>query len=154
MALKQKGRPAAKQRESQARQREHERELAAEYRPREPKAPTAFQAFTDGLSDEQRPFATTYWHMQCDHQGEKAIAGNPHGDGYEPVWMRCPDCGLLRRWHGSRTATKSMEWMSYCPDGFDMFEWEELFTRDRSMWMFLHDEALASMVDESMTREV
>ena len=59
----------------------------------------------------------------------------------------------MRKWMGNRTDTKKREWMEYCPEGFDMFEWEELFVKDRSLWQFIHDEAMATMVEDSMTAE-
>jgi hypothetical protein len=123
------------------------------YALREPEGPSLFDVFAVELPDDQRVFAKTYWHMRCEHLYEGVVAGNPSLDGLEPVWKRCADCGLVRRWYGNRTASKRQEWMTYCPDGFDMFDWEHLFTKDRGMWLYIHDECLAEMVDESMTKE-
>jgi len=148
--LKQKGRNALAERRQAAK---IEQQLADEFQMREPNGPSPFELFRENLPVDAKPFALLYWHMQCEHRAEKIIAGTSTLDNYEPVWVRCPDCGLVRRWFGNRSATKKQEWVSYCPDGFDMFEWDELFTRDRSMWRFIHDEVLVSQVDEAMTEE-
>jgi len=148
--LKQKGRNALKERRALDKA---EREAEREFRLREPNGPSPFELFRENLPVDAKPFALLYWHMECEHRGEKIIAGTSTLDHYEPVWMRCPDCGLVRRWFGNRTATKKQEWMSYCPEGYDMFEWDELYQPSRPLWRFIHDEVLVSQVDEAMTKE-
>lgn len=121
---------------------------------REPQGPNAFDQFVAELDTSQRVFAKTYWQMQCEHKHEESVAESvSFVEGREPIFVRCFDCGANRRWMGTRTATKINEWMSYCPDGYDMFEWEELFVKDRSMWRFIHDEAMYEMVEAAMTTD-
>jgi hypothetical protein len=114
---------------------------------REPHGLTPFEEFTDTLADDARVFATTYWHMQCAHADEEVISQTASFvEGASPEHLRCRNCGLVRRWQGSKTETKRHEWMSYCPDGYDMFEWGDLYVGDRSLWQYIHDECLAEMV--------
>lgn len=140
----------AKHKKAEAFLTEQERVFAM----RLPQGPSPFVEFVSDLSDEERIFASAYWHMQCEHRNEKPQMIDPSFvNGVTPVTMECPDCGLVRRWHGTRTETKLQEWMSYCPNGYDMFDWQDMFVRDRSMWRFIHDEVLADMVDDSMKEE-
>lgn len=147
MALKEKGRHVEQQRQTQ---QTVDEELGMIYRMREPDGPSAFETFAAELEDEQRPFAKLYWTMQCDHAHEEKVAVDASG---APIMVRCTDCGIVRRWQGTRGATKVQEWMSYCPDGFDMFEWQDLYVRDRSMWQFIHDEVLAEQVTITLAEE-
>lgn len=115
---------------------------------RQPKEPTPFELFRDGLGFDQRPFALIYWYMQCEHEREEVVSEmSSFMDGVEPRMLRCQDCGCLRHAKSTRLSTKSDEWVSYCPEGYDMFEWADLYTNDRSLWRFIHDECLAEMTN-------
>jgi hypothetical protein len=46
-----------------------------------------------------------------------------------------------------RTRLLEAEWRSLCPDGYDMFEWEDLFGKDKSLWSFILEEVEISMVE-------
>ncbi len=118
--------------------------LEREHMMREPKPLDDFARFVADLSDDEQPFALKLWQMSCDHYESEVLAVG--GDG-QPRSVKCLRCGRVRKWMGSDMSTKLQEWNDYCPDGFDMFEWQELYIRDRRMWRFLHDEALASMVE-------
>lgn len=126
------------------------REDTLAYSLREPYEPTPRDEFLAGLTDSERIFGQMYWHMECKHDHEVVVAGNPSLDGLEPIWMRCPDCDLVRRWFGTKTETKRQEWISYCPADYDMFDWTDLFHRDRSLWRYIHDECLAEMVEGTL----
>lgn len=114
---------------------------------REPDGPTPLEEFTETLAPDARVFAELYWHMQCEHVDEEIVLV-PSLDGAEPSHVRCKVCGSVRRWWGTKTETKRQEWSGYCPDGYDMFEWHDMYVRDRSMWQFIHDEVLAEMSEE------
>lgn len=122
-------------------------DLRLQFELREPKPPTEFDLFVAELDDSQRPFATILWRMACQHTDE-VIENDPHGTA---TWVRCKRCDSLRRWLGSTAKTRQGEWMTYCPDGFDMFDWDELYTRDKTLWPFIHDEALYAMLEDAMT---
>lgn len=125
-----------------------------EFRLREPDGPSEFKLFKDALDESAKPFAEMYWHMKCPHKREVEVAVIPSMVlGKEASHVQCLDCDIIRRWHGTKTLTKQKEWIGYCPDGYDMFDWEALFLRDRSMWQLIHDEVLAEMAEASMATE-
>jgi hypothetical protein len=109
---------------------------------REPFSPTALDMFTLELPEDERDDAEEYWHMQCEHGHEvEVVLAASFTNGNEPVWMRCPDCGVRRRWQGTRASTKVDEWMSYQPDGFNNLDWLDLYVKDRSLWRYIYREA-------------
>lgn len=114
---------------------------------RVPDGPTPFEEFKETLAPDARVYAQLYWNMQCEHD-HGAIVLFPSLEGAEPTHVVCTFCGSMRQWHGTKTETKRQEWIGYCPDGYDMFEWQDLFVRDRSLWQFIHNEVLAEMSEE------
>lgn len=125
-----------------------EREEALAYSLRPPKEPTAFEEFYAKLSDGERVFAVMYWHMQCEHAKEVVIVETASFvNGNEPEMTECQDCGITRQWHGTKTETKRQEWIGYCPEGYDMWDWMALYVKDRSLWQFIHDEVLAEQLE-------
>jgi hypothetical protein len=121
---------------------------------RQPHGPTPFDDFKEGLADDARVFAKLYWTMRCEHRHETPVTIDPSiVHGTTVAHMSCPECGLIRSWCGTRAATKRREWESYCPEGFDMFDWCDLYVPDRSLWQYIHDEALADMLTEAMKED-
>jgi hypothetical protein len=115
---------------------------------------TALDLFKAELPEDEQAYAETYWHMQCEHAHEvEIILAASFTNGNEPVWMECPDCGLRRRWDMSRAQTKVNEWTAYCPDGFDMFDWIDLYVKDRSLWRYIYDECQVEMVENSFKED-
>lgn len=120
---------------------------------REPRPPSKIEEFTAKLADDQKVFARMYFQMECGHELLPIAKTVSYVDGIKVHSILCQHCALVRTWQGSKTATDQAEWVSYCPDGFDMFDWQDLYTKDRGVWRFIHDEVLAEMVSESMTKE-
>lgn len=121
---------------------------------RVPDGPSEFDVFKEALPKDAKVFAEMYWHMQCAHAHQEDLALTTSiVEGAEPSHVRCLTCGMVRKWWGTKTLTKQKEWIGYCPDGYDMFDWEGLFVKDRSLWQFIHDEVLAEMAEASMTTE-
>jgi hypothetical protein len=52
------------------------------------------------------------------------------------------------RWWGSYTMTIQAEWMQYRIEGYGMTEWGELFTKDKTLWLFILEEAQVAKADE------
>jgi len=78
--------------------------------------------------------------IECEHKPLKtarplAVLGE------EREWRTCPTCQSVLRWWGSYTTTLQGEWMSYRVDGYPMEEWGELFTKDKSLWIPMIEEA-------------
>lgn len=112
---------------------------------REPK-PGAFLSFLDSLSDEQKPNALDLFRMECSHANLNVLVViAPLDPAEREEWMQCDRCGLVLK-YGSKTSMLNQEWMHYCPEGYDMFDWQDLFTRDKSLWSFIVEEAEAELV--------
>lgn len=84
--------------------------------------------------------ALTRQQIECEHKPLKeakpvAVLGD------DAQWRTCPTCQSVLRWWGSYTATLQGEWLSYRIAGFDMTEWGELYSKDKSLWLFLIEEA-------------
>lgn len=120
---------------------------------REPREPTAFDLFSQGLEDDQRPFARQLFQMACKHEWEITENTSSIVNGVEPVHVFCPRCSLMVRWQGTYAKTRQSEWRLSCPDGFDMFDWEELFTRKKEMWPLIFDEVLCYLHDDTMKED-
>lgn len=119
------------------------REDTLAYSLREPGEPTAFDLFRKNLSEDAKPFAMLYFQMQCEH-GRRTIAERySMVDGNDAAFAVCDHCGAAFRLPYS----KWQEWINYCPDGFDMIEWADMYSRDKSMWQFIHDEVLAELAE-------
>lgn len=143
MALKVKGKTRPR------RDRKREREQTMAYGLREPKQASEFDLFKASLADDEKPFAMKLWQMSCDHSGDFA-AMVVRAENGEHVYRQCERCQLMFSWLGSKTASKAHEFTSYCPNGYDMLDWLDLYTRDRSLWRFLFMEVQAEMVEESI----
>lgn len=121
---------------------------------REPRHESEFLEFYDTLKEDERMFAVKLFQMSCWHDRNERVASSiawSSGEGY--VYIACTRCGLVRRDDTSVKRMRLAEWNSYCPEGFDAFDWTDLLMTDKSIWRFIHDEALAEMVDASMTKE-
>lgn len=91
--------------------------------------------------------AMTKQQMLCEHKAlrnEKPLAVL----GDDAQWRTCPSCQAVLRWWGSYTNTIQAEWMSLRIDGYDMAAWGELFTKDKSLWLFIIEEAHAEIPGE------
>lgn len=85
--------------------------------------------------------------VECDHkalQGEKAVALL----GEDKQYRTCPKCQVVLRWWGSYTATIQAEWQSYRIEGYGMEDWGAMFTKDKSLWLFILEEAQVALTDE------
>lgn len=85
--------------------------------------------------------------MLCDHKplmGEKPVASL----GEDSQWRTCPTCQAVLRWWGNYTATIQAEWQSLRLVGYSMPEWGELFTKDKSLWVFIMEEAHVALSDK------
>lgn len=88
--------------------------------------------------------------MLCDHKplmNEKAVASL----GEDAQWRTCPTCQAVLRWWGNYTATIQAEWQSLRLVGYSPSEWGELFTKDKSLWVFLMEEAHVAHSDKEDT---
>lgn len=120
---------------------------------RVPIGPSEFDLFKEELPDDAKVFAQMYWHMQCTHEDETVEQTSSYVEGVQPTTVRCIHCGSMRKWQGTKTTTKHAEWTSYCPYGFDMWDWDTLYVNDRYLWRYIHDEVLASMMFEELVAE-
>lgn len=119
---------------------------------RTPRHENEYLEFLYTLKADEHPFALQLFRMTCTHPKVEVVANGTSMVHDNKRHIACVRCGLVRV-EQSKTKMLIAEWQSYCPTGFDMFDWEDLFTKDKSMWRFLHDECLAEMVEESMTEE-
>jgi hypothetical protein len=147
MALKEKGSEATAKQQLAAKV---EAELQERYGLREPLPPSEFDVFVASLSDDQKPFAKALWQMGCEHKDEVIENTSSILDGVKPTVVRCKHCGLMKTWQGTPASSKRFEWTSFCPDGFDMFEWEDLYQRDKTMWPLIFDEVQYAMLEATM----
>ena len=84
--------------------------------------------------------ALTRMQIECEHKSIKeAKPVALLGEDWQ--WRTCSRCQAVLRWYGSFTATIQAEWMSYRIEGYSMPEWGDLFNRDKSLWLFLIEEA-------------
>lgn len=121
---------------------------------REPRGPSEFDLFVEALEDDQRPHAKVLYQMACDHEDADVVMEDATWS--EPDKTKkclCPRCKLLFTRHPTKSATKLAEWRLYCPEGYDAFDWEDLFVTDKSLWPYIYDEAEYALVADSMTRE-
>jgi hypothetical protein len=120
---------------------------------REPQ-PGEFLVFLDSLSDEQKPHALNLFRMACTHVNLDAIVTiAPLDPSKRESWMQCERCGIVMKW-AAKTIMLRQEWMTYCPEGFDMHDWDDLFTKDKSLWTFISDEAEHELVSSALGEEV
>jgi hypothetical protein len=120
---------------------------------REPRHEDEFLAFHDNLKADEIPFALKLFQMSCDHPKTEIIAQKGSWTSGEPVYFTaCVRCALVRR-DAAPTFMLREEWDSHCPEGYDAFDWGDLFTKDKTLWRFIHDEVLAEQVSGSMTEE-
>lgn len=89
----------------------------------------------------------TKMQMRCEH---KALSAEQPTAvlGEDKVYRRCPSCQVILRWWGSYTATIQAEWQSLRIEGFSMSAWGELFTKDKSLWVFIMEEAHTAISDK------
>lgn len=118
------------------------REVLLRRNPLDPFAPepdSRFRAFVMELEDDEIPFVMDYWHMRCHHKRLRSLEGSK---------VECVLCGLVMEDNPDLLQMMKDEWTSYCPDGVDMFEWDDLFTKKRSTWQYIHGEVMAALVEE------
>lgn len=85
--------------------------------------------------------------MLCEHKAlkaEKPVASL--GDDWQ--WRTCPNCQVVLRWWGNYMATIQAEWQGLRITGYSMPEWGELFTKDKSLWVFTIEEAHLALSDK------
>lgn len=91
--------------------------------------------------------ALTKQQVACPHKAirdEKPIATL----GEDQQHRVCPTCQVVLRWWGNYTLTIQAEWMLYRIEGYSMPEWGELFTKDKTLWLFIIEEAQFALTDE------
>lgn len=146
--IKEKGRRALAGRQAAKKQHQEQESL---FRLRAPQPKTLFELFRDELPDDQKPFARKLFQMDCLHADEeKTVVFARSVEQTDIVWLTCPRCELTRRWAGTEPRTKKAEWMTYCPEGFDMFDWESLYDTDKSEWRDIWDECEYTLLAETM----
>lgn len=110
--------------------------------------PHEFVAFKDALPEDLQPMAAKLFTMQCDHMEREITAViAPLDPSKREEWWRCERCWYSAK-KQSKTTNLMAEWNSYCPEGMDMFDWEDMFTRDKGMWRFIYEEAEYDLVAE------
>lgn len=127
-------------------------ELEMQYGLREPKQ-TLLTVFADDLPDDEKPFAQKLFQMDCNHFDSEVTVQKSENGISVPERKQCKRCGLSYRVNRTATLTKRAEWDSYCPDGFDMFDWQDLYQRDKSTWRFIFSEVLSEMEPTLMEGE-
>lgn len=129
------------------------REMERVFGLREPRHEHEFLMFYDVLKEDERPFAAKLFQMECDHPQSEVIAQKGAWSSGEPIrYLACTRCGIVRR-EGTTTFMRVEEWTNYCPDGYDMFDWMDLLTKDKSLWRFIYDEVIAEMTANALTEE-
>lgn len=87
--------------------------------------------------------------MLCEHKALKVEKPTAVIGSWETREYRiCPTCQAFLRWWGNYTATIQAEWQSLRLDGYSMPEWGELFTKDKSLWVFIMEEAHVALSDK------
>lgn len=87
--------------------------------------------------------------MLCEHKALKAEKPSAVVGSWETREYRiCPTCQAFLRWWGSYTATIQAEWQTLRLTGYEMPEWGELFTKDKSLWVFIMEEAHVAISDK------
>ena len=115
--------------------------------------PHELETYRRELPYDLQPFAAKLFKMECGHIDREVTAMKAPLDPSErEEWWRCPRC-----WYSAKKQTYlrelQAEWASYCPDGYDMWEWMDMFTKDRSLWRFIYEEAEVELVDIALGRE-
>jgi hypothetical protein len=127
--------------------------LDLEHQLREPKGASEFELFLAELEDDEKPFGRHLFQMDCAHANcEKVASLGRWSDDTEEIWHVCKRCGYILR-GCTKTAQRTNEWMSYCPVGFDMFDWQELYQSDKSLWRYIFDEAQDELVSSVLAGE-
>lgn len=91
--------------------------------------------------------ALTKMQMQCEHKS-LSVEQPTAVLGEDKVYRRCPSCQVILRWWGNYTATIQGEWQSLRISGYSMPEWGDLFTKDKSLWVFIMEEAHTAISDK------
>lgn len=107
----------------------------------------AYEEFKLSLPSEQRPFARRLFQMDCEHIGTIPLVVDPTGGDITAVLLQCPRCQVTLK-NRLKMARKLEEWQLYCPTGYDAWDWDELFTPDKSLWKYIYDEVQEEMVSE------
>ena len=87
----------------------------------------------------------------CDHK--PLMTEKPIASMMDREYRTCPTCQAVLRWWGSYTLTIMAEWQSYRITGYNPEEWGELFTKDKSLWLPIMEEAHAALSDEEVPNE-
>jgi hypothetical protein len=115
--------------------------------------PHELVAYRSELPEDLRPHAAKLFKMECEHTVRDITAVNAPLDPSErEEWWRCRRCWYSAKKTGIN-ATLREEWNSYCPEGFDMWEWADMFTKDRTMWRFIYEEAEYALVADVLGSE-
>jgi hypothetical protein len=89
--------------------------------------------------------------VSCEHKALKNEPNTAVAGSWEVREYRiCPSCQSFLRWYGSYTNTLRAEWMSLRVEGYEMDEWGSIFTKDKTMWLFLLEEAQANKEDDNV----
>lgn len=115
--------------------------------------PHALEQYRRELPEDMRPHAAKLFKMECDHaEREVTSVLAPLDPSKREEWWRCENC-----WHSdkkqSKTAELRHEWHGYCPEGYDMWEWADMFTKDKTMWRYIYEEAEYLLVAEVLGRQ-
>lgn len=103
--------------------------------------PHELEAFRRELPPEQQSLAANLFKMDCPHEVREVTASiTPLDPSAREEWWKCPRCWYSAKKQGKLSELRA-EWNSYCPEGYDMWEWADMFTKDKTLWRFIYDEA-------------
>ena len=115
--------------------------------------PIELERYRRELPTDLQPMAAKLFKMECDHPEKEVVSVIAPLDPSErrSQW-RCNRCHCLGNTAGKMRMLYE-EWLTYCPEGYDMWEWADMFTKDKSLWRFIYEEAEHMLVADVLGSE-
>jgi hypothetical protein len=107
--------------------------------------PFELEEYRRSLPADLQPHALRLFKAECDHQWVVAGTKAPLDPNGREDWLGCERCAILVKRAGVIAMLRD-EWRQYCPEGYDMFTWDDLFTKDKTLWRFIIEEVEDELV--------
>lgn len=123
------------------------------WRPYERNYPFEFGEYEQSLPEDLRPFAVKLYKAECPHsRWEVVTVQAPLDPAQREQHVRCHRCWYTAKQQG-RMRMLYEEWMSLAPEGYDHFDWGDLFTKDKTLWRYIYEEAEHALVSDVLGEE-